>query len=69
MPRAKRDLSSLYGWLDAGSSDAALTWYRGRRDAIRTLRANPNRCPVTPEGRDLRHPLYGKKPYVHGARQ
>ena len=37
MPRAKRDLSSLYDWLDAGSSDAAPTWYLGLKDAIRTL--------------------------------
>src|ERR1035438_2186018 len=63
MPRAQRDLSSLYDW-NASSSDAALTWYRGLRDAIRTLRNSPNRCPVTPEDRDLRHLLYGSKPHV-----
>ncbi len=65
MPRAQRDLSSLYDWIDASSSDAALTWYRGLRDAIRTLRNSPNRCPAAPENRDFRHLLYGSKPDVY----
>jgi toxin ParE1/3/4 len=65
MPRAERDLSSLHEWLGANSSDAALTWYRGLRDAIRTLRTSPNRCPVTPEDPNLRHLLYGTQPHVY----
>jgi plasmid stabilization system protein ParE len=47
------------------SSDAAAIWYRGLRDAIRTLRNGPNRCPAAPEDDDLRHLLYGKKPHVY----
>jgi toxin ParE1/3/4 len=35
------------------------------RDAIRTLRNSPNRFPVTPEDRELRHLLYGSKPHVY----
>jgi plasmid stabilization system protein ParE len=58
-------LANLYDWIGAGSSGAALAWYRGLRDAIRTLRSSPNRCPVTPESRDLRHLLYGAKPHVY----
>jgi toxin ParE1/3/4 len=65
MPRAERDLASLYDRVGARSSEAALTWYRGLRDAIRTLRNTPNRCPVTPEDRALRHLLYGIKPHVY----
>jgi len=64
-PRAQRDLSGIYDWIGARSSDAALVWYRGLREAIRTLRNNPSRCPFTPEDRQLRHLLYGSKPYVY----
>jgi plasmid stabilization system protein ParE len=65
MPRAERDLSGIYDWIGAQSSDAALTWYHGLRDAILTLRSSPNRCPMTPEYRDLRHLLYGSKPHIY----
>jgi len=65
MPRAPRDLSTLYDGIGAGTSDAALSWYRGLRDAIRTLRNGPRRCPVTPEASDLRHLLYGNKPHIY----
>src|SRR6266849_3548724 len=50
-PDAERDLADIYRRIEARTSDAALTWYRGLRDAIRALRDNPNRSPATPEGR------------------
>jgi toxin ParE1/3/4 len=65
MPRAQRDLSGIYAWIGAHSSDAALAWYLGLRDAIGTLRNRPGRCPLTPEDRRLRHLLYGHKPHVY----
>jgi toxin ParE1/3/4 len=65
MPRAERDLSDLYAWINASSSDAAFAWYRGLRNAIRTLRDRPNRCPITPEASGLRHLLYGNKPHIY----
>jgi toxin ParE1/3/4 len=65
MPRAQRDLSAIYDWIGANSSEAALSWYHGLRDAIRSLRNTPNRCPMTPEDRHLRHLLYGGKPHVY----
>jgi plasmid stabilization system protein ParE len=65
MPRAQRDLSSVYDWIEATDSDAALAWYRGLKDAILSLRNDPNRCPATPEDRDLRHLLYGNKPHIY----
>jgi plasmid stabilization system protein ParE len=65
MPRAQRDLSGLYDWIDASETDAALAWYRGLKDAILTLRNDPNRCSSTPEDRGLRHLLYGNKPHIY----
>lgn len=65
MPRAERDLSAIFDWIGAQSSEAAFVWYRGLRDAIRTLRTGPNRCPVTPEDDNLRHLLYGNKPHIY----
>jgi toxin ParE1/3/4 len=65
LPRALRDLSSIYDSICADDSDAAFGWYCGLRDAIRTLRQNPERCPLTAEVGDLRHLLYGKKPHVY----
>jgi plasmid stabilization system protein ParE len=67
MPRAERDLANIYRRIEAGRSDAALTWYRGLRESIRTLRNSPNRCPVTPENGELRHLLYGNKPHIYRA--
>ena len=65
MPRAQRDLIDLYQWIDARSSDAALIWYRGLKEAFRSLQANPQRCPAKPENKDLRHLLYGNMPNVY----
>jgi toxin ParE1/3/4 len=65
MPRAQRDLLDLYQKIDARSSDTAVIWYRGLKEAIRSLRDNPQRCPATPENKDLRHLLYGNRPYVY----
>lgn len=63
--RALGDLSGIYGSVGAQTSDAAFRWYCGLKDVIYTLRGNPNRCPVTPEARELRHLLYGNKPHVY----
>jgi plasmid stabilization system protein ParE len=65
VPRAGRDLYGIYDWIGAGSSGAALAWYRGLREAIRSLGNAPNRCPITPEDRHLRQLLYGAKPNVY----
>jgi toxin ParE1/3/4 len=64
-PRAGRDLFDLYHRINAGSSQAALAWYRGLRHAIRSLRDNPYRSPATPENKDLRHLLYGNRPHIY----
>jgi len=64
-PRAERDLIEIYAWIGAESSDSALAWYNGLREAISTLRYFPNRCPTTPENRRLKHLLYGHKPNLY----
>lgn len=63
--RAERDLAAMYEAINAGHSGAALTWYRGLKQAIFTLEQQPNRCPVTPEDGALRHMLYGRKPNIY----
>jgi plasmid stabilization system protein ParE len=63
--RAQRDLAQLYYEINAGSSDAALTWYRGLKRAILSLENHPGRCPVAPEMDKLRHLLYGNKPHIY----
>ncbi len=65
MPRAERDLESLYVAIDAADSGHARNWYVGLRAAILSLRELPNRYPTTPENRRLRHLLYGHKPSVY----
>jgi toxin ParE1/3/4 len=65
MPRAERDLTEIYAAIGAEDSDAAFRWFRNLELAIFTLEEFPNRCPVTPESKHLRHLLYGNKPHVY----
>jgi plasmid stabilization system protein ParE len=63
--RAERDLISLYGEINAPDSAADRRWYRGLKQAILSLAEKPNRCPVTPENKKLRHLLHGERPHVY----
>src|SRR5947209_6180914 len=63
--RAERDLAQLYGEIHAQDSPAAQRWYRGLKHAILSLQKQPNRTPVTPENKRLRHLLYGSKAHVY----
>jgi plasmid stabilization system protein ParE len=65
MPRAQRDLSEIYDWIGAESSNAAFAWYRRLRESIGTLGNSPRPCPISPEDPNLRHLLYGEKPHVY----
>jgi toxin ParE1/3/4 len=65
MPRAKRDLALLFEHIHASESAAAFRWYQSLKQEIFSLEETPNRCPETPERRDLRHLLYGHKPHVY----
>jgi plasmid stabilization system protein ParE len=66
-PRAERDLADLYEKINAEDFDVAIKWYRGLKKGILSLNQRPNRCPVTPENRNLRHLLYGHKPHIYRA--
>jgi plasmid stabilization system protein ParE len=57
--RAERDLAQLYEDIDAIHSIAARKWYWGLKKKILGLERHPNRCPVTPENKKIRHLLYG----------
>jgi toxin ParE1/3/4 len=63
--RAERDLEHLYDEINAASSDAARKWYDGLKRQILSLEKLPNRCPLTPEKKTVRHLLYGRKPHVY----
>ena len=65
MPRAERDFVALYEAIGAQHSDAALRWLSGLQRAVLTLENNPKRCPMTPETKDLRHLVYGRKPHIY----
>jgi toxin ParE1/3/4 len=65
MPRAERDFANAYVAMDAEHSDAALRWFMGLQRVVFTLEKSPTRCPVTPESKNLRHLLYGRKPHVY----
>ncbi len=65
MPRAERDFVALYDAIEVEHSDAARRWFNGLQRAVFTLEANPLRAPVTPENKNLRHLLYGRKPHVY----
>lgn len=63
--RAERDLDALYVQVHAADSERARKWYFGLRAAIYGLCEMPRRCSRTPENKNLRHLLYGRKPYVY----
>jgi len=63
--RAERDLALLFHEKNAQHSEAALTWYRGLKEAILSLEEHPTRCPVMLENESLRHLLYGHKPHIY----
>ena len=65
MPRAERDLESIFTYIRAESSPAAEAWFNGLAESIGSLSEHPLRNPKTPEARDLRHLLYGTKPHVY----
>jgi toxin ParE1/3/4 len=64
-PHAESDLDRLYRQINADYSDAALEWYLGIKEAILSLEQQPNRCPLTRKKDQLRHLLYGHKPYIY----
>ncbi len=66
-PGAERDIWVAAQWIEdqSKSSAKALRWVRGIRAKVKTLKANPKRCPVDPDsdayGEEVRLLLYGKR--------
>ena len=58
-------MDALYLHINAVSSDTARNWYMGLQAEILSLRELPNRSPVAPENKRLRHLLYGRKPHIY----
>lgn len=65
MPRARRDLATIFDYIRADEFDVALRWYNGLKEAILTLEEHPFRCGFTPESNRFRHLLYGSRPNVY----
>ena len=62
--RALRDLTHIYRYVQAEISERASSWFDGLEKAIYSLERYPERGPITPEDRKLRHLLYGRRPHV-----
>src|SRR5271169_3454277 len=60
--RASRNLKRIFRHINAESSPQAFAWFNELEAAILTLDQHPERSPVTPENRALRHLLFGKRP-------
>ena len=66
-PRAQRDIEELYQWVIRRAPHQGILWYEGLIQSIKSLAHHPKRCPLAPEGLELRESvrqlLYGKRPY------
>jgi toxin ParE1/3/4 len=63
--RASRNLKRIFRRINAENSPQASAWFNELEAAILSLDRHPERSPVTPENRALRHLLFGKKPHVY----
>lgn len=63
--RAERDLEEIYEHIHAAESAAARRWFESLKREISTLQEHPNRCPVAPESKKIRHLLYGRTPRIY----
>jgi toxin ParE1/3/4 len=63
--RASRNLKRIFQHINAESSPQAFAWFNELEAAILSLDQHPQRSPVTPENRALRHLLFGKRPNLY----
>jgi plasmid stabilization system protein ParE len=63
--RAVRDLSALYGNINAEQSLAAARWFNGLADFILKLEIAPRMGIVTHDDATVRQLIYGKKPHFY----
>jgi plasmid stabilization system protein ParE len=60
--RALRDMESIYGFIEADTSEAAFAWFNELTEAISGLATRyPERAALIPESKKARHLLFGKK--------
>lgn len=68
-PSAKADILEIHAWLLENAADYADEWLWGISQAVSSLAAFPERCPISPESDAfdviVRQLLYGKKPHVY----
>ena len=65
MPRAERELETIYKYIQADTSTAAQAWFGRLADAIASLSTLPLRNPAPPEDPALRQLLFGTKPHIY----
>ena len=63
--RATRNLRRIFQRIHAEHLPQASAWFNELEAAILSLDEHPQRSPVTPENKMLRHLLFGKKPNVY----
>ncbi len=63
--RALRDMEAIYNSVEADDSEHAFAWFNGLAKTIYSLERFPGRGTVTPENKNLRHLLFGKKPSIY----
>ena len=65
LPSAEDDAERIYRWLAERAPLRAPEWFVGLEEAVGSLKTNPHRCPLAPEGReflqDIHQLLYGKR--------
>jgi len=59
--RALRDIEAVYEFIEADTYEAAFAWFNELTEAISSLERYPERGSIIPEGKKLRHFLFGKK--------
>ena len=65
MPRAERDLETIFLYIGADSSRAAERWFGRLSNAIAGLSNLPLTNPRTHEDPTLRQLLFGNKPHIY----
>ncbi len=63
--RAFRDMRSIYEFIGAEQSEAALKWFKELAQAIATLKSYPERGTAMTGKRNLRRLLFGEKPNIY----
>ena len=61
LPRAARDLRTLYAYIGAQDSVQARTWFNDLETLIDSLDEQPERGAITPEDHNLRQLLFGSR--------